>query len=371
MSKFPDAFRFNSRCNSLVWRVSLLSVVLALWSGTTMADIAKGEKLYRQCQGCHSIGPDAPNGFGPQLNGVFDRDAGSADGFSYSPAFTRAVSQGLRWNDTTIDEFLLAPTNFIRETRMAFPGVKNKEDRKELIAYLKLIDVDGILPETEKVKTARLRRMPLPLAAEAIVPEHGLLHLGRMALAEEIVAWDIDVRPDGTGLPPGSGSVVDGTDLYDDNCAACHGIFGEGLGRWPVLAGGHDTLQDERPEKTIGSYWPYLSTVFDYVRRAMPFGNARSLSDDEVYAITAYLLYLNDQVEEEFVLTSENFLAVRLPNEENFIADNRVEENEDASTAEPCMSNCYEKPAEVTQRARILDVTPDNEDEETGAASID
>ena len=130
-----------------------------------------------------------------------------------------------------------------------------------------------------------------------------------------------------------------------------------------MLAGGHDTLLDERPQKTIGSYWPYLSTVFDYVRRAMPFGNARSLSDDDVYAVTAYLLYLNDLVEEDFTLTHENFSELELPNVDNFIADNRDNEPGAFSQTEPCMTDCIDHPVEVVQRARILDVTPDNEDD--------
>jgi cytochrome c len=150
-----------------------------------------------------------------------------------------------------------------------------------------------------------------------------------------------------------------GVEIYDDQCAACHGDFGEGTGRWPVLAGGADTLLEERPEKTIGSYWPYLSTVFDYVRRAMPFGNARSLTDDEVYAVTAYLMYLNDLVDEDFELNSENFNDIRLPNEENFIADTRAEELIYRANVEPCMTDCIEGVATVSQRAQILDVTPD------------
>ena len=255
---------------------------------------------------------------------------------------------------------------------MAFPGVQNADDRKALIRYLKLISLDGILPETPKVIASRAADKSRPLPAEADIPEHGELHLGRVALPEEVQAWDIDIRPDGKGLPVGSGSVLEGTELYDNNCAACHGIFGEGLGRWPVLAGGHGTLEDERPEKTIGSYWPYLSTVYDYVRRAMPFGNARSLSDDEVYAITAYLLYLNDEVDEDFILDSDNFVSIRLPNEENFIVDTREDETDRAVT-EPCMTDCFDSPAVVTARARILDVTPDTDPEgdEESAVSID
>ena len=136
-----------------------------------------------------------------------------------------------------------------------------------------------------------------PVAAES-------LGLGRSATEAEIAAWDIDVRPDGAGLPEGQGTAIDGEEIYNDRCATCHGVFGEGEGRWPILVGGFDTLTEDRPVKTIGSYWPFASTVWDYVHRAMPFGDAQSLSNDEVYAITAYLLYMNDVIEdEEFVLS--------------------------------------------------------------------
>ena len=186
--------------------------------------------------------------------------------------------------------------------------------------------------------------------------------IGREATTTEILAWDIDVRPDGRGLPIGAGSVIDGEEIYTDLCAACHGDFGEGIGRWPELAGGDDTLDSHDPIKTIGSYWPYLSTVFDYVNRAMPFGYSQSLETDEVYAITAYLLYLNDLVDEEFELNKENFLDIRLTNEENFILDNRRDVEMVKFSVEPCMSYCKEE-VTITKRARILDVTPEEETE--------
>lgn len=197
--------------------------------------------------------------------------------------------------------------------------------------------------------------------------------LGRIATDEEVTAWDIDVRPDGQGLPVGRGTVEEGITVYDEQCAVCHGDFGEAIGRWPVLAGGQGTLEDDRPEKTVGSYWPYLSTVYDYVKRAMPFGNARSLSDDEVYALTAYILYLNDIVDDEaFELSNENFTDVRLPNEDNFIDDDRLSEPHYAENREPCMENCIEGKAEITMHAAVLDVTPDAETgEEPPAAGID
>lgn len=185
--------------------------------------------------------------------------------------------------------------------------------------------------------------------------------LGRTATPDEVAAWDIDVRPDGEGLPEGSGTVAVGEEIFAERCAACHGDFGEGVDRWPVLAGGQGTLKDERPVKTIGSYWPYLSTVYDYVNRAMPFGESRSLSPDEVYAITAYLLYVNDVVDdEEFELSRENFTSVRLPNEDNFFFDPRPATPIFEKT-EACMENCKAE-VKVTSRARILDVTPDEEE---------
>ncbi|MFG1295535.1 c-type cytochrome [Xanthobacter variabilis] len=184
--------------------------------------------------------------------------------------------------------------------------------------------------------------------------------LGRPALPEEIAAWNIDVRPDGEGLPEGHGSVKQGEAVFLQNCATCHGEFGEGAGRWPVLAGGQGSLKSDRPEKTIGSFWPYASTAFDYVRRAMPFGNNQSLSADETYAIVAYLLNLNDLVPEDFVLSRENFPKVQLPNQPNFYEDDRETAEKAFWTANPCMKDCS-GPVHVTARAQILNVTPDED----------
>lgn len=199
------------------------------------------------------------------------------------------------------------------------------------------------------------------------------LGLGRAALVAEITAWDIDVRPDGMGLPEGRGNVEDGEEIFAEKCASCHGDFGEGVGRWPVLAGGADSLQDARPVKTIGSYWPYLSTVWDYVHRAMPFGEAQSLPDDEVYAIVAYLMYVNDLVEDDFELSRANLAAQKMPNEANFMADDRADTGGEIEvfTRTVCMEAC--KPSvEITGRALAVDVTPTGAsetgetDEETG-----
>ena len=187
------------------------------------------------------------------------------------------------------------------------------------------------------------------------------LGLGRAALPEEIAAWDIDVRPDGMGLPEGEGSVEDGEIVFSEKCAVCHGDFGEAVGRWPVLSGGQGTLTDDRPVKTIGSYWPYLSTVWDYVHRAMPFGDAQSLEPDEVYAIVAYLMYVNDLVDDDFVLSKANFTEQEMPNEANFFMDDRAVAGGELETFTQavCMEAC--KPGvEITARAAVIDVTPED-----------
>jgi S-disulfanyl-L-cysteine oxidoreductase SoxD len=189
-------------------------------------------------------------------------------------------------------------------------------------------------------------------------PQPAKVGLGRPALPEEIKAWDIDLRPDGLGAPLGKGDVKKGEELFLAQCAACHGEFGEAVGRWPVLVGGKGSLKHDNPEKTIGSYWPDASTVFDYIRRAMPFGNARSLSDDEVYAITAFLLNMNEVVKDDFVLSNENIGKVKMPNAGAFYDDDRTTA-EKHFWAEPCMKNCKTGEVKVTGRARVIDVTPD------------
>lgn len=269
---------------------------------------------------------------------------------------------------------------------MSFAGLKKEADLANVIAYLKIFSASSEPVKTEDAKseeTASEQKSEAPadggsgsiatttLAADAEVPTHGTFHLGRVALEEEIAAWDIDVRPDGVGLPKGKGTVAQGDTIFAEQCAVCHGDFGEGKDRWPVLAGGQDTLKKERPEKTVGSYWPYLSTVYDYVRRTMPFGNARSLTDDEVYSLTAYILYLNDVVtDEDFELSDANFKDVRLPNEANFIPDNRSTEAHYAEKKEPCMKDCKPDAAKVTMRAAVLDVTPDSAEGE-GSGTIE
>jgi S-disulfanyl-L-cysteine oxidoreductase SoxD len=200
---------------------------------------------------------------------------------------------------------------------------------------------------------------PPAAAADGELAAPGVPGIGREATAEEIAGWDIDVRPDGHGLPPGKGTVAQGETLYNEQCASCHGEFGESAGRWPMLAGGDGSISGGDPVKTVGSYWPYAATLLDYIRRAMPYGNAQSLSNDELYAVTAFVLYLNNIIEdEEFELSGENFASMRLPNEAHFKDDDR-EAAEKQFWQHPCMTNCVPGEAKIIGRARMLDVTPE------------
>jgi cytochrome c len=198
----------------------------------------------------------------------------------------------------------------------------------------------------------------LLLAASASAGERHL-GIGRVATPAEIAGWDIDVRPDGQGLPPGKGSVKEGEEVYMTRCAACHGEFGESAGRWPQVAGGTGSLASDDPIKTVGSYFPYASSVFDYVRHAMPFGDAQSLSNDELYAVVAYVLFLNDIVDDKFVLSKETFARVKMPNEAGFYDDDRKTAEKSFWNPTPCMTDC-KPPVTITGRARVIDVTPDD-----------
>ena len=130
--------------------------------------------------------------------------------------------------------------------------------------------------------------------------------------------------------------------------------------RWPILSGGAGTLGGHDPVRSIGSYWPYASTVFDYIRRAMPYGNAQSLTPDEIYAVTAYVLFLNDIItDEDFELNRDNFPSIRMPNQPNFYDDDRETAERAFWNPQPCMANCAPGEARITGRARALEVTPE------------
>jgi cytochrome c len=189
--------------------------------------------------------------------------------------------------------------------------------------------------------------------------------IGHVATPEQLAGWDIDVRPDGKGAPAGRGSVKDGEKVYMDKCAACHGEFGESAGRWPQLAQGKGTLASHDPVKTVGSYFPYLSSVFDYIRRSMPFGDAQSLENNELFAVTAYVLYLNDIVDDKFVLSKETWGQVKMPNAAGFFDDDRETAEKAFWNPSPCMKDCR-GPVRIIGRAGAVDVTPDEKTQKRG-----
>ena len=143
-------------------------------------------------------------------------------------------------------------------------------------------------------------------------------NLGRPATPAEIAGWDISIPPDGTGLPPGSGTPDQGAIVYAQKCQSCHGEKGAGNPN-DRLVGGQGTLASKTPVRTIGSYWPYATTVFDYVRRSMPYTQSQSLTNEQVYAVTAYLLHLNGIIGPRDAMNAQTLPHVKMPNRDNFI----------------------------------------------------
>jgi len=143
--------------------------------------------------------------------------------------------------------------------------------------------------------------------------------LGQPIAPADIAPWDISIGPDGAGLPPGRGTAALGEAIYAAQCQACHGEKGAGRPN-DALAGGKGSLAPGKPPiKTVGSYWPYATTLFDYIRRAMPFQESKSLNPDQVYAVSAYILHLNEIVGRDDVLDSETLPKVKMPNRDGFI----------------------------------------------------
>jgi mono/diheme cytochrome c family protein len=143
-------------------------------------------------------------------------------------------------------------------------------------------------------------------------------HLGMPVSEADIAAWSLTVFPDGTGLPPGGGTAAQGAPVFAEKCVACHGPNGEG-GISAALVGGEPLTSGIDTRKTIRNFWPYATTLFDFIRRAMPWLAPRTLTNDEVYALTAYLLALNDIIDEDDVVNAETLPEVRMPNRDGFM----------------------------------------------------
>ena len=178
------------------------------------------------------------------------------------------------------------------------------------------------------MSTRRLRRLAgivvllvaageAPAAAQ--LPTYGL---GRSPTAEEIKAWDLTIPPDGQGLPSGSGTAALGKPIYVERCASCHGKEGEDP-KYFLLVGGRCTLATARPIKTVGSFWQYATTLWSYIRRTQPFGEPGSLTADQVYAVTAYLLHLNGIIGEQDIIDAKTLPKIKMPNRDGFVPDSR------------------------------------------------
>jgi mono/diheme cytochrome c family protein len=172
------------------------------------------------------------------------------------------------------------------------------------------------------------------LACATAAQAQGRYGIGRPATPAEIAGWNIDIDRYGNNLPPGSGSVSHGREVFDQQCAACHGARGEG-GIGEQLVGGQGTLATPKPVKTVGSYWPYAPTLFDYIRRAMPQNAPESLSSDDVYAVSAYVLSLNGLLPADATLDAKTLSAIKMPNRGMFDGDPRPDVRDPE-----CMKGC-------------------------------
>jgi len=157
------------------------------------------------------------------------------------------------------------------------------------------------------------------LSSDAQLPTYGL---GRTATAEQIKAWDVTIPSDGTGLPPGSGTAALGKAVFTERCASCHGENGQDP-KYGALVGGRGTLNTAKPVLTIGSFWPHAPTLWSFIHRAQPVDEPGSLAPEQVYAVTAYLLFLNGIIGEHDVMDARTLPQVRMPNREGFVLDPR------------------------------------------------
>jgi S-disulfanyl-L-cysteine oxidoreductase SoxD len=185
---------------------------------------------------------------------------------------------------------------------------------------------------TRKVGFAALTAMVLGVQVHAQTPSH--YGIGRAATDAEIAGWNIDVGRNGGNLPPGSGSVAHGREVFEQQCAACHGAKGDG-GVGDRLVGGQGTIATPHPVRTVGSYWPYATTLFDYIRRAMPQNAPESLGNDDVYAVSAYILHLNGLIPADTTLDAGALRAIKMPNRNMFVGDSRPDVKNPA-----CVTDC-------------------------------
>ena len=174
----------------------------------------------------------------------------------------------------------------------------------------------------------------LALGCPAHAQTQGHYGIGRTATDAEIAGWNIDIGRDGANLPPGSGTVAHGREVFDQQCVACHGDKGEG-GVGDRLVGGQGTIATSKPVKTVGSFWPYAPTLFDYIRRAMPQNAPQSLSNEDVYAVSAYILHLNGLLPADTTLDARTLSTIKMPNRGMFTGDPRPDVKNPA-----CVTGC-------------------------------
>jgi mono/diheme cytochrome c family protein len=179
-----------------------------------------------------------------------------------------------------------------------------------------------LVPGGAVIATVVAASLALGSNADASAGAETAYGIGTPLTQQNVAAWNIDVAPDGRGLPAGSGDVLTGAHIFVAQCAACHGAQGQGL-IGDALIGGQGTLATAKPKRTIGSYWPYATTLFDYIRRAMPYNAPESLSADEVYAVCAYLLSQNGVVPPDTRLDAVSLPQVKMPNRDGFVPDPR------------------------------------------------
>ncbi len=191
------------------------------------------------------------------------------------------------------------------------------------------------------------------VAAHAEPP--GYYKIGATPSAAQIDAWSIAIPPDGSRLPPGSGTVDQGGDIFGAECAACHGAFGEGVAAYPKLVGGVSDTGTGNVPKTVGAYWPYATTLWDYINRSMPFYAPHSLKPDQVYALSAWILNMNGIVPDNFVADAKSITAVKMPNRNGFILKDPRPLIHDTE----CMTNCAtQKSLTIESEAKGNHLTP-------------